>query len=186
MSWQGQFLTVSTILHHPAIDFPSPAIVLVPHHRLQIPLSRNPNLNYDHASRHEYRSNADIFRLDSLVGSGHIDKGAIISAAGDSAWASSPDLQLKPEEMKAISAIVGGDSAAKDKAFAEGLYIAGERYVMARAEDRSIYARSGRLGVAVAKTGQAIVIGHHGEAQVAGNATSTVEGLADYLIKSGY
>ncbi|KAK2675910.1 Profilin [Fusarium oxysporum f. sp. vasinfectum] len=121
-----------------------------------------------------------------LVGSGHIDKGAIISAAGDSAWASSPDLQLKPEEMKAISAIVGGDSAAKDKAFAEGLYIAGERYVMARAEDRSIYARSGRLGVAVAKTGQAIVIGHHGEAQVAGNATSTVEGLADYLIKSGY
>ncbi|KAF5976182.1 profilin [Fusarium bulbicola] len=153
----------------------------------------------------------------SLVGSGHIDKGAIISVAGDSAWASSPDLQvrqtflhrlnlsdrwaspslrnktdlvtplqLKPEEMKAISAIVGGDSAAKDKAFAEGLYIAGERYVMARAEDRSIYARSGRLGVAVAKTGQAIVIGHHGEAQVAGNATSTVEGLADYLIKSGY
>ncbi|CVK89609.1 probable profilin [Fusarium proliferatum] len=166
MSWQGQFLTVSTILHRPAIDFPSPAIVLVPHHRLQIPLSRNLNLN--------------------LVGSGHIDKGAIISAAGDSAWASSPDLQLKPEEMKAISAIVGGDSAAKDKAFAEGLYIAGERYVMARAEDRSIYARSGRLGVAVAKTGQAIVIGHHGEAQVAGNATSTVEGLADYLIKSGY
>ncbi|SCO85156.1 probable profilin [Fusarium oxysporum] len=141
---------------------------------------------YYHAFRHGYRLNADIFRLDSLVGSGHIDKGAIISAAGDSAWASSPDLQLKPEEMKAISAIVGGDSAAKDKAFAEGLYIAGERYVMARAEDRSIYARSGRLGVAVAKTGQAIVIGHHGEAQVAGNATSTVEGLADYLIKSGY
>ncbi|CVL00132.1 probable profilin [Fusarium mangiferae] len=167
MSWQGQFLTVSTILHRPAIDFPSPAIVLVPHHRLQIPLSRT-------------------YIDSSLVGSGHIDKGAIISAAGDSAWASSPDLQLKPEEMKAISAIVGGDSAAKDKAFAEGLYIAGERYVMARAEDRSIYARSGRLGVAVAKTGQAIVIGHHGEAQVAGNATSTVEGLADYLIKSGY
>lgn len=44
--------------------------------------------------------------------------------------------------MKAISAIVSGDSAAKDKAFAEGLFIAGERYVMARAEDRSIYARS--------------------------------------------
>ncbi|KAJ4004890.1 profilin, required for normal timing of actin polymerization in response to thermal stress [Fusarium irregulare] len=143
----------------------------------------------------------------SLVGSGHIDKGAIISVAGDSAWAASPDLQvhknkplltdtnlaeatdnpcLKPEEMKAISEIVTGNSAAKDKAFAEGLYIAGERYVMARAEDRSIYARSGRLGVAVAKTGQAIVVGHHGEAQVAGNATSTVEGLADYLIKSGY
>lgn len=44
--------------------------------------------------------------------------------------------------MKVISTIVSGDTAAKDKAFADGLYIAGSRYVMARAEDRSIYARS--------------------------------------------
>lgn len=50
--------------------------------------------------------------------------------------------QIKPEEMKVISAIVSGDKAAKDTAFAEGLFIGGERYVMARAEDRSIYARS--------------------------------------------
>ncbi|KAM0342821.1 hypothetical protein ACHAPU_009185 [Fusarium lateritium] len=134
----------------------------------------------------EYRANADNLNLNSLVGSGHVDKGAIISVAGDSVWASSPALQLKPEEMKAIASIVSGDSAAKDKAFADGLYIAGERYVMARAEDRSIYARSGRVGVAVAKTTQAIVIGHHGEAMVAGSTTSTVEGLADYLIKQGY
>lgn len=46
--------------------------------------------------------------------------------------------------------------------------------------------KQGRLGVAVAKTLQAIVVGHHGEAQVAGNATSTVEGLADYLIGQSY
>ncbi|KAJ4270369.1 profilin, required for normal timing of actin polymerization in response to thermal stress [Fusarium torreyae] len=136
--------------------------------------------------RREYRTNADNSQHNSLVGSGHIDKGAIISAAGDSVWAASPELQLKPEEMKAISAIVSGDKAATDKAFGEGLYIAGERYVLTRAEGRSLYARSGRLGVAVAKTTQAIVVGHHGEAQVAGNATSTVEGLADYLIKSSY
>ncbi|KAM0434320.1 hypothetical protein ACHAQK_008753 [Fusarium lateritium] len=88
--------------------------------------------------------------------------------------------------MKAISAIVSGDSGAKDKAFADGLYVAGERFVMARAEDRSIYARSGRNGIAVAKTTQAIIIAHHGEANIAGNATSTVEGLADYLVKQGY
>lgn len=94
--------------------------------------------------------------------------------------------QLKPEEMKVISSIVSGDSGAKDKAFGDGLYIAGERFVMARAEDRSIYARQGRSGIAVAKTKQAIVVGHHGEAQVAGNTTSTVETLADYLIGQGY
>lgn len=116
------------------------------------------------------------------MATGHVDKGAIISAAGDSAWAASADfqvnrllpplfihkqrrsllvgwrvchggrlttlsgemLQLKPEEMKAIASIVGGDAAAKDKAFADGLFIAGSRYVMARAEDRSIYARQVR------------------------------------------
>lgn len=88
--------------------------------------------------------------------------------------------------MRAISAIVSGDATAKDKAFAEGLHVVGERYVMARAEDRSVYARKGREGIAIAKTKQAIVVAHHGEAQVAGNATSTVESLADYLIAQGY
>ncbi|KJZ79288.1 hypothetical protein HIM_01439 [Hirsutella minnesotensis 3608] len=124
--------------------------------------------------------------LASLVGTGHIDKGALISAAGDSSWANSAGFELKPEEMKVISAIVSGDSSAKDKAFADGLFVCGERYVMARAEDRSIYARLGRCGIAIAKTKQAIIVGHHGEAQVAGNASSTVEGLADYLIGQGY
>ncbi|WAO85462.1 Profilin [Fusarium falciforme] len=134
----------------------------------------------------EYRVDADLYQHNSLVATGHIDKGAIISVAGDSAWAHSPDFQLKPEEMKAISSIVSEDKAAIDKAFGEGLYIGGERYVLTRVEGRSLYARAGRLGVAVAKTTQAIVVGHHGEAQVAGNATSTVEALADYLIGQGY
>ncbi|SPJ75223.1 probable profilin [Fusarium torulosum] len=122
----------------------------------------------------------------SLVGSGHIDKAALVSAAGDSVWATSSGFELKPEELKAISAIVSGDQGAKNKAFADGLYVAGERFVLARAEDRSIYARSGREGLAVAKTTQAIIIAHHSDTAIAGNATSTVEGLADYLIKQGY
>lgn len=46
--------------------------------------------------------------------------------------------------MKVIASIVSGDSAAKDRAFADGLFIAGNRYVVARAEDRSIYARAVR------------------------------------------
>lgn len=43
--------------------------------------------------------------------------------------------------MKTIADIVGGKDAVKDKAFADGLFIAGDRYVMARAEDGTIYAR---------------------------------------------
>ncbi|PHH71143.1 hypothetical protein CDD80_5487 [Ophiocordyceps camponoti-rufipedis] len=122
----------------------------------------------------------------SLVGSGHVDKGALISLAGDSTWATSPGFELKPNEMKVIASIVTGDNDAMTKAYSDGLYLAGSRYVMARAEDGKIYARSGKLGVAIAKTTQAIVIGHHGENQVAGNATSTVESLAQYLIGLKY
>ncbi|RFU75218.1 hypothetical protein TARUN_7022 [Trichoderma arundinaceum] len=121
----------------------------------------------------------------SLVATGHITKGAIISAAGDSAWASSTDLTISPTEMKAIADIIANNQAAKDKAFAEGLYVGGQRYVVARIED-NIYARSGRDGVAIAPSKQAIVVGIHGETQVAGNATSVVVALAEHLKGTGY
>jgi profilin len=43
--------------------------------------------------------------------------------------------------MKHIADILNDAAGAKDKAFAEGLYISGERYVVARVEGRSLYAR---------------------------------------------
>ncbi|KAK7403674.1 profilin, required for normal timing of actin polymerization in response to thermal stress [Neonectria magnoliae] len=125
----------------------------------------------------------------SLIASTHVDQAAIISVAGDSVWATSSGLTLQPAEMTALSAILKGDKEAEkaqEKAFADGLYIGGERYVMARVEGRSIYARKGREGLAIAKTTQAIIVAHHGEAQVAGSTTQTVEALADYLIGVGY
>ncbi|KAI1143019.1 Profilin/allergen [Hypoxylon sp. FL0543] len=123
---------------------------------------------------------------DSLVGSGHIDKGAIISVAGDSVWASSAGFTLKPEEMKNLVAILTNSGNAVDKAHADGIHVAGERYVVTRIEDRSVYGRQGRTGIVVVKTKQAIIVGHYGETQQVGNATQTVEALADYLIKVGY
>ncbi|KAI0396276.1 Profilin/allergen [Xylariaceae sp. FL0594] len=133
----------------------------------------------------------------SLVGSGHIDKAAIISAAGDSVWAASSDLQkemetgsrtdghLKPGEIKTIANIYNDESAAAT-AQAEGIHLGGERYVVARIIDRTIYARAGKVGICIAKTKQAIIIAHHGENHHAQNASSTTEALADYLIKAGY
>jgi profilin len=45
----------------------------------------------------------------------------------------------------------------------------------------------GKTGIVIVKTKQAILIGFYGEEQVsAGNATQTVEALADYLINVGY
>ncbi|KFZ01443.1 hypothetical protein V500_00767 [Pseudogymnoascus sp. VKM F-4518 (FW-2643)] len=122
----------------------------------------------------------------NLVATGHLDKGAIISAAGDSAWAASYGFELRPDETKAIASIVNGDVVPEDKAYADGLYVGGSQYTVARADGQGIYVRSGRLGVAFANTKFAIIIGHHGESQDADNASSTVEGLADYLRGQGY
>ncbi|PTB70833.1 Profilin/allergen [Trichoderma citrinoviride] len=121
-----------------------------------------------------------------LVATGHVAKGAIISIAGDSAWATSPDLTIQPAEMKVIADIVSKDKAAVDKAYAEGLYIAGQRYVLTRNDDEGIYARAGKSGVAIAAAKSAIVIGIHAENVQAGNATLVVSALADHLKKSGY
>ncbi|EGO59158.1 profilin [Neurospora tetrasperma FGSC 2508] len=124
----------------------------------------------------------------SLVGTGHIDKAAIISAAGDSTWAATPGFTLSADEMKFISAVLGdnGKGPNVDKVFAEGLHVAGQRYVAFNIEGRHVYGRQGKTGVIIVKTTQAILVAHYGENAVAGNSTQTVEALADYLIKAGY
>ncbi|KAL7950062.1 profilin [Trichoderma barbatum] len=124
----------------------------------------------------------------SLVATGHVTKGAIISIAGDSAWASSPSLTIAPAEMKVIADIVSGNQGSIDKAYADGLYIAGQRFVLTRtdAETATAYARAGREGVAITASKQAIVVGIHGEAQQAGNATLVVDALATHLKGTGY
>ncbi|KAL2262668.1 hypothetical protein VTK26DRAFT_538 [Humicola hyalothermophila] len=126
----------------------------------------------------------------SLVGSGHIDKACIMSAAGDSTWAASPNFSVSNDEIKTIIAILDDpnkqNGEAVSKAFADGLYVGGERYVVFRVEDTHIYGRQGRTGICIVKTKQAILVGHYGENVQAGNATQTVEALADYLTGLGY
>jgi profilin len=41
--------------------------------------------------------------------------------------------------------VVAGLSGKVDKLYAEGLHVAGERYVLTKAEDRSLYARKVRF-----------------------------------------
>ncbi|KAK4112294.1 Profilin/allergen [Canariomyces notabilis] len=126
----------------------------------------------------------------SLVGTGHIDKAIIISAAGDSTWAATPGFSVSAEESKNIIAILNEtdktNGPAVVKAFSNGIHVGGERYVAFNIEDRHIYGRQGKTGICIVRTKQAILIGHYGENVQAGNATQTVEALADYLIGAGY
>jgi profilin len=96
---------------------------------------------------------------------------------------------VSADELKAIIAILNDNDKngpAASKAYSDGLYVAGERYVATNIQERHIYGRKEKTGVCIVKTTQAILIGHYGENTQAGNATATVEALADYLVKQGY
>jgi len=121
----------------------------------------------------------------SLVGSGHLDKAAIFGALGDSVWAQTKGYSVSPAEIKKVVDALAGGSAA-EKLWSDGLHVAGEKFVVTKVEDRSIYGRKGREGIVICKTNQAILIAHYGENVMAGNAATTVEKLADYLVNLKY
>jgi len=117
----------------------------------------------------------------NLVGSGYIDKAIIIGHDG-TAWASSKDFALKGDEAKKlIAGFTDGNSLR-----ANGLYIAGEKYLTIKADERSIYGKKGSAGVVNVKTGLAILIGHYKDGVQPGQATNAVEKLADYLIENSF
>lgn len=78
------------------------------------------------------------------------------------------------------------DSSTPKKVQSNGLHIAGERYVVLKADDRSLYGKKGREGVVIVKTTQAILVTHYPETVQPGSAANTVEQLGDYLIGVGY
>lgn len=120
----------------------------------------------------------------SLVGSGHVDKGAIYGLNGGGLWAATPGFDVSPEELKILTDAL--ESNNYDNLHKDGLIIAGTRYVLLRGEGRSIIARQGKDGIVIAKTKKAILIAHHNKDMIACNCSITVEGLADYLEDLGY
>jgi len=118
----------------------------------------------------------------SLVGSGTIDKAAIWSRVGDSAWATSAGFNAKPEEIGFLAS--GFDKPSN--MFDHGFHVAGQKYFTIKADDRSIYGKQGTAGVLCVRTKQAILIAHYPESVQPGSAVLVVEKLADYLLGLGY
>jgi len=94
-----------------------------------------------------------------------------------------------------VANIFANNEAAKTAAYADGLHLAKERYVILAIEERSIYARGGKKdddptnekqGIHIVKTLQALIIGHHDDKQTRQEMTPQVEGLADHLVKLSY
>jgi len=121
----------------------------------------------------------------SLVGTGNVDKAAIFNSEGTSVWASSAGFTVAPNEIKEVVAAYK-DSGDVKQVQSTGLHIAGERFVVIKADDRSLYGKKGREGIVIVKTQQAILVTHYPETVQPGQATTTVEQLGDYLIGVGY
>jgi len=67
-----------------------------------------------------------------------------------------------------------------------GLFANKEKYLVLRADERSIYGKKGPGGVVCVKTGQAVLVGIYNDKIQPGQCSIAVENLADYLIDSGY
>lgn len=107
-----------------------------------------------------------------MVGTGFITKGAIFGLNG-AQWCTSPGyipfcdpsllltsrFQLSGPEATAL--IAGFNDAGPLRA--NGLWLQGAKYLVLRADERSIYGKKGAGGVVAVKTGQAVLIGIYDE-----------------------
>ncbi|CCH46842.1 putative profilin [Wickerhamomyces ciferrii] len=119
---------------------------------------------------------------DNLVASGKIDKAALYSRAGDSVWAQSNNFTFADQEIKSLAAGYDDPSGLQ----AGGLHLQGQKYFVIRADDRSIYGKHEAEGVVTVRTKQTILVAHYPAGVQAGEATTIVEKLADYLISVNF
>ncbi|TFK50508.1 profilin [Heliocybe sulcata] len=117
----------------------------------------------------------------NLVGTGKVTKAAILGQAGG-VWASSPGYSLSPEEQSTIVKAFSNQEATQ----ASGVRLAGQKFFTLQVNDRSIYGKKAADGCVVVKTKQAVIVAEYAAPIQAGEATTVVEGLADYLIGVGY
>ncbi|PQE22852.1 Profilin protein [Rutstroemia sp. NJR-2017a BBW] len=84
--------------------------------------------------------------------------------------------------------VVNGLKGETDPLYANGLHIAGEKYILTKVEEDSkvLYARKDKDGLVIAKTVQAVIIARYVDPMIAGNTAETVQKLVDYLVASGY
>jgi profilin len=122
--------------------------------------------------------------VDRLL-SGDLDKAAIFDSEGKSAWASSPGFAVTPGEMKEIIDAYNDKSEVK-AVQSNGLHVGGQKFVVLKTDDRSIYGRLGKEGIVIVRTDKALLVAHYGEGTQPGAAANTVEQVADYLKKTGF
>jgi len=112
--------------------------------------------------------------VDYLIHSGKVSKAAIHGHDG-SKYATSPGFNVSQEECKQIYAGFSDPDSLKS----HGLFVAGKKYFILRADDTSIYGKSEAVGVICCKTKRTVIISYYEEGIQVQESTAIVENFAD-------
>mgnify|MGYP002476880476 FL=1 len=116
--------------------------------------------------------------ITNLVGTGHVEKAAIVGPNG-SIWAASPGWNIAAAEITAIASGWPNFSST-------GVKIAGTKFMFLRGDDQVVVAKDKATGLCIGKTKQAFVIGYHNDKMQLGNCNKEVLKIVDYLSEQGY
>jgi len=117
---------------------------------------------------------------DNLTAQG-LAKAAVFGPDGG-VWAKSANLNLTTQEAVTTAQLFANPAQAQ----AAGVTVDGTKFLVIKADPRSIYGKKGTGGVVLVKTTQAVVLGIYDDKLQPGKATTVVEKLADSLIENGY
>ncbi|KAG4067617.1 hypothetical protein HA402_005389 [Bradysia odoriphaga] len=114
---------------------------------------------------------------DNLLAGGFVE-GAIIGRNGGYLWAASPNFNPTENERQTLINRFNGSYGQFD--------LNGQKYLVIKSDDRSIYGKRGAGGAICVRTTTAIIIGIYNEQLQPGVAATIVEKFADYLLDNGY
>jgi len=117
----------------------------------------------------------------ALVGTKNVSKAAIFGHDGTQ-WAGTPEFLVTVQEIKNITKGFSDASALRK----DGIFISREKFLVIRADERSIYGSKGASGCVCVKTRQSILVCVYDEKIQPGHCSSEVEKLADYLLSCGF
>jgi len=109
-------------------------------------------------------------------------KDAVICGHDGAIWAKSKDFEPTPAELKTLSTNIGST----DVMAANGVTIAGVRYMFLSGTDRIVRAKKGEAGLHVMKTGMAVILCRYEKPTVPEQCATVTEKLGDYLISVNY
>ncbi|ORY23269.1 profilin [Naematelia encephala] len=119
---------------------------------------------------------------DQLLATGKISRAAILGKQGG-IWAVSKGYTLAQKEQDVIVKTL---FTKPDEVRANGITLAGFKFMTIKAEPDEAIGRKGERGVFIVPTKQAILVGEYEAPAQAGDANIVVTGLADYLKSVGY